>query len=150
MASQGPISNDPIEVYHAVRNGSLKYAMYCYYPDSDNITVREIGLDDPEAGDEATWEVFLDLLKTDECRYIVYDFLYPGVQEGKEVTKRKLLYILWWGAPEGSHVRDKMNLSRHGKRYRDMFGHFDDELHNTFKEWITYPKVVKRLERGAM
>lgn len=162
MTSKGPIPNDPIEAYHAVRDGSLKYAMYCYCPTSDNIAVKETGLYDPKASDEAAWEAFLDRLQTDECRYIVYNFVYPGIQDGKEATKKKLLYILWWvifliliifrgsvvtvadscRAPEGSHVRDKMNLSHHGKRFRDMFGQFDDESHSTFKEWITYPEGV--------
>ncbi|KAJ5661728.1 cofilin [Penicillium maclennaniae] len=147
MASEQPAPTDPVEAYHAVRDGSLTYAMYNYCPDSDNITVQETSVYNPGVGEEATWEAFLDRLKMDECRYIVYDFMYPGTQDEKEITKKKLLYILW--APEGSHVRDKMNLSHHGKRFRDAFGHFDDELHSTYKEWISYPEVVKRLERGA-
>lgn len=159
MASEGPISTDPFEAYKAVRDGSLKYAMYRYCPDSDSIVVRETGLYNPEAGSEAAWQVFLDRLREDECRYIVYDFVYTGVRDGKEVPKRKLLYILWWvcflgspwwlvdvangcRAPEGAHVRDKMNLSHHGKRYREAFGHFDDELHSTSKAWIAYPEGV--------
>lgn len=95
MAIQGPIQNDPVSACNAVRNGSLKYAMYRYCQESDQIAVKETGLHDPNAGDESMWEMFLDRLKSDECRYIVYDFVYPGIQDGKEVAKRKLLFILW-------------------------------------------------------
>jgi hypothetical protein len=96
MASEGPITTDPFEGYQAVRDGSLEYAMYRYCPDSDSIVLRETGLYDPDAGSESAWQVFLDRLQEDECRYVVYDFEYTGVQDGKEVPKRKLLYILWW------------------------------------------------------
>lgn len=100
MAIQGPITNDPVSAYNAVRDGSLKYAMYHYCPESDKIAVKETGLPDPDAGDEPAWETFLDRLKSDECRYIVYDFDYQRIQDGKEVVKRKLLFILWLVFPE--------------------------------------------------
>jgi hypothetical protein len=96
MAAEGPVPNDPIEACNAVRNGSLQYAMYSYRPETDTIAVRETELHDPDASDEVAWERFLDRLKNDECRYIVYDFVYVGIQDGQKVTKKKLLFILWW------------------------------------------------------
>lgn len=45
-------------------------------------------------------------------------------------------------APDGAHVREKMNLSSHGDRYREALGHFDDVLQGTIKKWISYPEGV--------
>lgn len=50
-------------------------------------------------------------------------------------------------APDGAHVREKMNLSSHGKRFREALGHFDDELHTTEKARIRYPEGVYNLVR---
>lgn len=50
-------------------------------------------------------------------------------------------------APDGAHVREKMNLSSHGKRYGEALGHFDGELHTTEKTWIRYPEGMHILVR---
>ena len=50
-------------------------------------------------------------------------------------------------APDGAHVRGKMNLSSHGKKYQEALGHFDGELHTTEKAWLRYPEGVYNLVR---
>jgi len=94
MAAPDPVPTDPVEAYNAVRDGSLKYATYHYSPEGDKIIVKETGLHDPDAGrwSESEWQKFLDHLKDDECRYNVYDFVYPRTQGGEEVMKKKFLF----------------------------------------------------------
>jgi len=105
-ASGVEVQQDCIAEFAKLKMGkSYKFIIYRVTDDKKKIGVEKIA-DKKSQGTSTSQEEFGEFaqaLPSDDCRYAVYDFSYPGV-EGQ--VKDKLLFISW--CPDTAPIKSKM------------------------------------------
>ncbi|WP_084529409.1 actin-binding ADF family protein [Nocardia crassostreae] len=134
MSSGVAVSDACLEAFNKLK---LEQA-YRYIIFNVNVPNKEIVVE--KTSTDSDYELFLNDLPKDECRYAVYDFEYQ--QDGK---RNKILFYFW--APDAAAIKTKMIYSGSTSDLRQRFTGVAEDLHGTDYDEVSCEVVLDRVTR---
>ncbi|QPG75064.1 cofilin [Brettanomyces nanus] len=99
---------------------------------------------DKTSSDES-YDVFLEELPENDCKYAVYDFEYEiGPNEGK---RNKIVFFQW--SPDTASIRAKMVYASSKDALRRALNGVSADIQGTDFSEVAYDSVLDRVSRGA-
>lgn len=138
MASGIAVNDKCVETFNSIKNRTYRAATF-----KINEDMTEILLDktfEPSGSSPLDdWRALEKVLPEDDCRYIVYDFVY----DHQGAKKTRVLFVLW--SPEGSKVRAKMIYASSQEGIVTKLKGVQRQLQCTDRDEIEYEKIAKAL-----
>lgn len=98
-----------------------------------------------ETSQDADYDVFLEKLPENECKYAIYDFEYEiGGGEGK---RSKIVFFTW--SPDTAPIRSKMVYASSKDALRRALNGVASDIQGTDFSEVAYESVLERVSRGA-
>ncbi|OIR57347.1 MAG: cofilin [Amphiamblys sp. WSBS2006] len=123
-----------------------KYIIYSISDDKKTVKVEKCpqttGLEPkPESEEREAYKQFLSLLPSDDCRYIVYDFVFEKSPE--DGLRNKICFIMW--SPDTAPVRKKMLYASCKETSKSLLSGIALEIQATDEEEVSYDHIKEKL-----